>query len=115
MKRPSAPIIISSAALFFSLTGAGLAASRYVITSTSQIKRSVVKALHGKPGPTGPAGTAGAAGQPGTAGTPGVAGAPGVFSASDITVVTGPQVSLTAYGTPGFLRRQLQHALPVTP
>jgi hypothetical protein len=37
--------LIAWVALFFSLTGTGLAASRYVITSTSQIKPSVRHAL----------------------------------------------------------------------
>ena len=37
--------IVAWVALFFALTGTGLAASRYVITSTSQIKPSVVREL----------------------------------------------------------------------
>jgi hypothetical protein len=90
VKRLSAPIILSSAALFFSLTGAGLAASRYVITSTNQIKPSVVKALRGKHGATGLTGLIGATG---------ATGAAGAFSASDITIANGPQVTLGGFGS----------------
>ena len=45
MKRPSAAIVIASAALFFSVTGVGFAAHHYLITSTSQIKPSVISTV----------------------------------------------------------------------
>ena len=81
MKRPSAAIIISSAALFFSVTGASFAAHHYLITSTSQIKPSVINSLRGHTGPRGPA------------------GAPGKFSANNLGVVVGPNVTLGLSGS----------------
>lgn len=78
MKRVSPATGIALVALFFSLGGAGLAAERYVVTSTSQIKPSVLKELHGARGPAGPAGQAGAMGPIGPAGSAGVAGQQGV-------------------------------------
>jgi len=57
-RRPSPTTIIACLALFFSLAGTGIAASRYIITSTSQIKPSVRRALHGAEGARGPAGAA---------------------------------------------------------
>lgn len=68
-KRPSPSMIVALAALFFSMTGAGVAASRYLITSTHQISPAVLKTFHGqrgKPGPQGPQGPAGTQGTPTT-------------------------------------------------
>jgi len=45
------------------VTGTAVGATRYVITSLSQISPTVVKQLHGATGPRGPAGPAGPAGQ----------------------------------------------------
>lgn len=83
MKRPSPATAIASLALFFSLGGVGLAASKYLITSTSQIKPTVIAKLRGKQGPRGlpgPAGPAGANGAPGANGAQGPPGATGSFN-----------------------------------
>lgn len=81
-KRFSPSVVVSCLALFFSLTGAGFAASRYIITSTSQIKPSVRVALTGHQGPRGFSGLAGAQG---TQGIQGPAGQDGSIAQFDPT------------------------------
>lgn len=87
-KRVTYANVAVTLALVFAMSGGAYAASHYVITSTKQIKPSVLKSLQGKPGktgPTGPAGTAGTGtpgaqgpqGPAGTNGTNGTNGAPG--------------------------------------
>lgn len=90
MKRPTPATAISIVALFFSLGGVSLAASKYLITNTHQIKPNVLRYLHGQRGPAGSAGSAGAPGAPGAAGAAGATGAAGVFSAANLSVVDGP-------------------------
>lgn len=68
LRRPSPGAVIAVFALFFAFGGTAIAAHRYLITSASQIKPSVLKTLHGAAGPPGPAGPAGAAGPAGPAG-----------------------------------------------
>lgn len=80
-RRANATTAIAVLALVFSLSGGAWAASRYLITSTKQIKPSVLAQLKargraGASGPAGPAGPAGAAGPRGPQGPPG-AGTPG--------------------------------------
>jgi hypothetical protein len=85
-RRPSATTAIACLALFFALAGTGLAASRYLITSTSQIKPSVLKDLRGNKGP---------AGAPGAAGAAGAAGPQGTIDTSNLSVVDGPATSIS--------------------
>jgi hypothetical protein len=88
MRRRLTPATaIASVALAFSLTGTGLAASRYLVTSTSQIKPSVLAGLHGARGPRGPIGGAGPTGP---------VGATGPAASANLTTVVGPSEVVTA-------------------
>lgn len=74
VKRVKPATILASLALFFSLGGVGYAANHYLITSTHQIKPSVLKQLHGKRGPAGPQGVIGFVGANGSNGAQGLTG-----------------------------------------
>ena len=87
-RRPSPTTVIALLALFFVLGGTAVAAKHYLITSTSQIKPSVLTKLKGNAGPGGPAGPAGA---PGAQGAQGPAGP---INLSALTSVTGPEVEV---------------------
>ena len=83
--------VTATLALVFAMSGGALAASHYLITSTKQIKPSVLSSLKGKAGPAGPAGangTNGANGTPGGPGEKGPQGGPG-SNGSPGTSVTG--------------------------
>ncbi len=73
-QRISPATIVASVALFFSVTGAGIAAGHYLITSTRQIAPNVLRELRGARGPRGPVGPPGAVGQRGLTGASGAAG-----------------------------------------
>jgi hypothetical protein len=75
-RKTLGPWAISLLALVLALSGSAVAA-KYIITSTKQIKPSVLKALKGKGGAAGPQGDAGAAGPAGLQGTKGDSGATG--------------------------------------
>ena len=82
--RPSPATVLASVALFLSLGGTAIAAHHYLITSTSQIKPSVLKKLRGLEGYEGPQGP------PGPAGLPGPAGPAGPSNLSGLVSVEGP-------------------------
>ncbi len=70
--------VIASLALVFAMTGGAYAASKYVITSTKQIKPSVLallkKSANGKPGANGAQGPGGGQGPAGAQGPGGAQG-----------------------------------------
>jgi len=81
-RKPSISGALAATALFFALAGGGAyAATTYIITSTNQIKPSVLaqiaKDVRGPRGTHGPAGAAGAQGPQGVPGQQGEQGAPG--------------------------------------
>lgn len=78
-------MVLSLLALFIALGGTAIAAKHYLITSTSQIKPSILKQLRGR---TGPPGLAGANGANGAQGPQGPAGP---TSLGRLTSVTGPK------------------------
>jgi hypothetical protein len=73
-RRPSPAMVVACLALFVASTGTSIAASHYLITSTKQIKPSV---LHKLKGAKGAKGNTGAKGDTGAAGAAGAAGAQG--------------------------------------
>jgi hypothetical protein len=110
MRRPISPAtVIACVALVFSMAGTGLAAHRYLITRTTQIKPSVLKHLRGKRGPAGVRGADGARGPAGAAGSPGSTGVvtigawvgfdTGVSGNSTAYVFDGPTTTVTTSST----------------
>ncbi len=75
--RPSGLSVVALLVILLALGGSAAAAGRYIITSTHQIKPSVLGALRGARGPTGPRGSQGPAGTPGLQGPQGSPGQPG--------------------------------------
>lgn len=80
-RKPSPTLVIAVLALFIALGGSAVAAKHYLVTSTRQIKPSVLRTLKGKVGPQGPSGAPG---------TQGPAGSPGLLA---LTTVNGASFS----------------------
>lgn len=98
--RLGVPGLIAVVALVFAMVGGAWAAKKYVITSTNQIKPSVLKQLK-VPGPAGPAGAAGPAGPAGPAGAAGAPGADGIDGKNGATGATGLKGATGASGPTG--------------
>jgi hypothetical protein len=96
-KRVTPATVIATLALVMAMSGGAYAASRYVITSTKQIKPSVLASLKSKTGTPGPAGPAGPAG----AGTAGPQGPAGPAGATGPAGETGPAGAAGKDGAPG--------------
>ena len=76
-RRPSPAMVVACLALFVASTGTSIAANHYLITSTKQIKPSVLTKLKGANGPKGNTGATGATGAVGAAGAAGATGTQG--------------------------------------
>jgi len=90
------------AALFVAVGGAA-AAGHFVITSTSQIKPSVIQALQGKQGPRGLRGLSGAPGANGARGTQGAQGPPGSPGTAGIPGAAGSARAVVVVNSDGTL------------
>jgi hypothetical protein len=94
--------MVATLALVFAMSGGAYAASKYLITSTTQISPKVVKALKGKRGPAGPAGSAGVAGPAGPAGPAGTKGDTGLQGEKGVQGERGLQGEQGLPGKDGF-------------
>ncbi len=102
-RRPSLATVLSALALFFALGGTAVAARHYLITSSAQIKPSVLHQLHGSSGPQGAPGPQGPAGSQGPAGPAGSQGPPGASTTALWAQVTSTGALSANGGVTGIL------------
>ncbi len=95
--------VAATLALVFAMSGGALAATHYLITSTKQIKPSVLKELKGKAGARGPTGATGPAGATGLPGPNGATGPAGATGATGATGSAGPPGAPGKEGPPAQL------------
>jgi hypothetical protein len=100
-RRFSYANVVATLALVFAMSGGALAASKYLITSTKQIKPSVLSSLKGKAGPAGAVGGAGPAGAVGPAGAGGAVGPAGAQGPAGEKGAAGPEGKAGKNGTNG--------------
>jgi hypothetical protein len=105
VRKHASPVnVIAVIALVLAMTGGALAATKVIITSTKQIKPSVLAQLKGKngaPGAQGPQGPAGPAGTPGAKGENGANGTNGSNGADGKAGAAGPKGTTGTNGTNG--------------
>jgi hypothetical protein len=102
MKRFGVIAVVVVALLFGA--GAATATSQWIITSTKQIKPTVLRKLHGARGPRGfrgLVGATGATGAKGASGARGATGATGPKGSPGATGATGPRGATGATGATG--------------
>jgi hypothetical protein len=101
-KRLTFANVAMTVALVFAMSGGAYAAGKFLITSTKQIKPSVLASLKGKAGATGPAGAAGATGPAGPAGAAGPQGPAGTAGAKGETGAEGKEGKVGKEGKAGI-------------
>jgi Collagen triple helix repeat (20 copies) len=117
VKGPTYANVTATLALILSMSAGALAAKRYIITSPSQIKPSVLKQLHGQRGQRGEQGIAGALGVQGLRGLGGPAGPqgiPGIPGSLGVTGEVGP-TGPTGGGATGPTGPEGSHTGPTGP
>lgn len=100
-KRFTYANVAMTLALVFAMSGGAYAASKFVITSTKQIKPGVLAQLKGKAGPAGTTGAQGSAGSVGPQGPAGAVGPTGPAGAAGANGDKGAQGEAGKNGTKG--------------
>ncbi len=98
----NAATVIAVCALVLAMSGGAWAAKKYLISSTGQIKPTVLKELKGATGPKGAAGAAGPAGPQGGQGPQGAPGNPGTPGKNGVDGKEGKEGKEGKPGQTGF-------------